>query len=257
MSYPKNHNLIVDYRFGDKYSVYAFVTPKNPDIVEISRKLDGIQAIAKFVRDGFTYPLANGQPSADGQMVRFKKDFFNYQFKKCVYYMWSFPAECLFQQYGICIDTANVCTSLMRSQKFVAWTALGEVRSYVEDTLLGSHAWTVIEWLDTEYVDETTIHDADKNPLVLRDNVCDRNSEWAKLAGVYYVEQARYNEKEYHPTGDLGHAGIIFRLMGLPTKPVEIYGLENVEKMKPKKVYKEWRKDQLQVHRGLTKAWEY
>lgn len=101
---------IVDYRFGDKPIVTSFVQPEEPQIIEVAESLDApgdrfIDNVAAFMRDEFEYPLdSGGNPSVDGQLLRYRKSLFEgYHFKECRYYVWSFPLESLVSKLGYCL----------------------------------------------------------------------------------------------------------------------------------------------------------
>lgn len=252
--------LVVDNRFGDKYKVQEFVQPKSLEIETKVKELNAtgdefVDKIAAFIRDDFQYPLVSGQPSSDGQFKRFHKSLLGYHWKKCVFYMWSFPVECLLQKLGICIDTANLGTSLLRAKNAIAFTCLGEIKKTSTDELLGYHAWTIVEYKKQFYLLETTIHEPEINNMVALHDAYHKDSDFAIASGIYYVEDARYDESQYIGTTDLGRSGIIFTLMGLPQKQLKRFGLERARQINPKKLYHQWRKEEQSKTEEVSRAW--
>ena len=252
---------VVDYRWGDKYKAMEFIQRNSYEIEKIIEGFDAggdelVEKVVAFIRDEFVYPLTGGQPSTDAQFLRFHKSLFDYYWKKCVYYMWSFPVETLaLFKAGVCIDTANLATSLLRVKHCKAWTCLGEVRRTSTDDLLGYHAWTSVYYKTKPYLNETTIHQKGANTLVLEAEAYDRTSDSAKRGDIYYIEHGRYNEDKYTGVTDLGKSGIIFTLMGKPFKFLQLYGLEKTLKIKPKKLYKEWKREEIDKQRKIFDAW--
>ena len=253
---------VVDYRWNEKYRAQEFIQKNSYEIQRAVSNFDAtgdnlVIQIANFIRDEFTYPLINEQPSCDGQFVRFKISFLgNYRFKKCVFYMWSFPVETLALFHaGICIDTANLATTLLRAKKHIAWTCLGEVRKTSTDELLGYHAWTETIFKKETWLNETTIHKKGAKTLIPATDAYDKNSEFAKRGNVYYVLHAKYNESQYIGVTDLGTSGIVFTLMGLPQKRLKLMGLEKVLEIKPKKLYNEWKREELEKQEKVFAAW--
>ena len=241
----------VDYRFSDKYYITSFVTPHNPDIERVAKGFGGgndngfVAQVASFIRDAFAYPLIGGQPSSDAQFLRYHKSLFSYHWKRCVFYMWSFPSECLLQKLGICVDTSHLTTSLLRSGQLDAFTCLGEVRKTSTDELLGYHSWVICQYKHDTFLIETTIHEAEVNNMVTLHDACHKDSDFAKKGDIYYIEHARYDEKDYIGTTDLGRSGLVLTLMGKPLKLLREYGLAHTLEIKPKTLYKEWRREEI------------
>ena len=251
---------IVDYRWGDKYKVQEFIQPKSYEIVAKVANLNStgdkfVEDIAAFIRDKFAYPLIRGQPSSDGQFLRYHKSLTGYYWKKCTFYMWSFPVEVMLQKLGICIDTANLGTSLLRAGKSDAFTCLGEVRRTSTDELLGYHAWTVVSHKSDTYLLETTIHESGINNMVTLHDAYHKDSDFAQKGDIYYIEHARYNEIDYTGITELGRSGIIFILMGRPLRLLNLYGLERTLKINPKTLYKEWRRGEMSKCFEILVAW--
>ena len=249
----------VDFRWGDKYKATEFIQPRSLEIATKAKKLnatgDVIDKVAAFIRDHFAYPLIGGQPSADGQFLRYRKSLLGYHWKKCVFYMWSFPAEVLLQKLGICIDTANLATSLLRAESSIAFTCLGQVRKTATDELLSYHAWTAVESKQQFYLLETTIHEPDGKNMITLHDAYHKDSDFATTSGIYYVEDARYDESQYIGTTDLGLSGIIFTLMGLPQKQLRMFGLERARQVPAKKLYTQWRKEEQLKWKEVSRAW--
>ena len=246
---------VINYRFGDRYWVTDFVAPDNPDVKEIVERMPGdnfVDAVAEYVRDNYQYPLSRNLPSCDGQLWRYSQGFCKKGFKRRCYYVWAFVPETIQSKLGYCAETANLCTSLLRA-KVVAWTAIGEVRK-LSDDLLGYHAWTVVNYRDSQYIDETTIH-SKANVLVLASDAYDKNSQFCQRGGIYYVEHARYSEAEYIGVTDLGRSGVILNLLGKPLKMLNLYGLETLLTLNPKKVYKAWRREEVVKQQVISSAY--
>jgi len=254
----------VEWRFGEDYLATDFVMAKNTAIMGVAALLSKenndqfVEAVASWIRDSFFYPLDNGgNPSASGQLLRHHKGIFlvgGYHFKKCVYYVWSLPNEVLqVTKCGICIDTANLAASVLRA-KLVAdsWVCLGSVKS-IDGTLLGRHAWVSTLLNGKAVVMETTVHTPGANNLIEATKVYDKTSDWAREHDLYYELEARFNEKEYVGEGPL--AGEIVGLMGLPAKRVLIFGIEHTRQQKPRRLYKEWRQEELFKTRLLREAY--
>ena len=251
---------LVDYRFQDRYYVSEFVQPKTYEIEAKAKEFNAtgnefVDKVAVFIRDEFKYPLIGGQPSADGQILRFRKSLLSYQWKKCVYYMWSFPSEVFVQKLGICIDTANLGSSLLRAGNLDAFTCLGEVRKTSTDELLGYHAWSITPYKGNTALCEFTIHESGVYNMVILHNAYHKDSEFAIKGDIYYIEHARYNEVNYVGTTELGRSGIIFALMGKPLKLLNRYGLEKTLKIHPKTLYHEWRLEELKRTAIIGEAW--
>ena len=253
----------VPWRFGEEYLVTDFITPNNIAVQELAgslseaRRRGFIPTVSTWNRDNLYYPLDNGgNPSASGQFLRHQQGFRHYHAKNCVYYAWSLPNEVLgFTKCGICIDTANLVCSLLRVKPVEGcWAVLGDVKSSKDNHLLGRHAWVEVPYEEAVHVIETTIHEPGTLPLVLADEIYDRDSDWAQAKGLYYVVQARYNEEEWRGEGPL--AGEIVELFGLPAKRVLVMGIEKTKELSgQKKLYKEWRQEMKYVDRLLLEAY--
>ena len=251
----------VDFRWGDLYWITDFVTPHNPDIEQVARGFSAgnnngfVAQVVAFIRDDFTYPLVGGQPSTDGQFLRYRKGIFRYGWRVCRYYVWAFPAEVLQSKLGYCAETANVCTSLLRTRELDAWNALGEVRTSKDDTLLGYHSWSICPYKHDTFLIETTLHEPGATNMITLHDAYYKDSDFATTSGIYYVEDARYDESQYIGTTDLGRSGIIFTLMGLPQKQLRMFGLERARQVPAKKLYTQWRKEEQLKWKEVSRAW--
>ncbi len=250
----------VSYRFGDSYWATDFVVPKNPDIQDVVAGFGNVagdefvEAVAAYIRDGFQYPLWNGNPSCDGQLLRYTQGVLKHGFKCCEYYVWAFPPEVIQSKLGYCAETGNLAESLLLS-KVNSFAVLGDVLS-LNDTLLGRHEWVETPYHTNPYINasdtfvlETTIHTQGANNLASAKSVYDKNSDWAKQGGLYYSPQARFNDKSYEGSNQF------ITLMGLPAKRVLLFGLEETQKIKAKQLYKELRKEKAIMGKLLKQAW--
>jgi len=147
-----------------------------------------------------------------------------------------------------CAETANLGASLL-IRKVNSCVVLGDVLSTKDDTLLGRHAWNEALYKGETYVLETTIHSKGTNNLTTAKGVYNKDSDWAKQGGVYYSPQARYTDKEYNGSNQF------ITLMGLPAKRILLFGLEETQKVKAKKLYKELRKENALLEKMLNSAW--
>jgi len=248
----------VPWRFGERYLATDFVMTKNVAIVEQAEALSGgsqddfVEKVARWIRDDFYYPLDNAEnPAAQGQLLRHQKGFANWLFKKCVYYAWSLPNETQAIGCGICIDTSNLAASVLRAKEIDAWVCLGDVRSTKDDQLLGRHAWVEVPYHKLTFLLETTVPEG--NNLVEAAQVYDRNSDWAQSKELYYFLQSRYNESAFIGEGPLGAQ--IVEMMGLPANRVLLFGVDATLSQAPRKLYKEWRHEELLKEALLREAY--
>jgi len=236
---------VVDWRFGDKYYVTEFIMVGNSMIRDEYEKLKDadenafIENVATWIRDNFQYPIDyRGNPAAQAQLLKYKRNPLNWMFKKCVDYHWSFPTEVLVTKLGICIDTSNLAESVLRVRPLPeTYVALGEVRRTADNQLLGYHAWVELPYRNERYVLETTIHRKDVWPLIKANDV------YGGKLDVYYIKHAYYDETKYVPVTSLGAYQIIY-LLGLPARKVQLLGFEKVISMKPRKIYRMWREEE-------------
>lgn len=249
----------VDYRFGDKWLITDFITPNHFDIVAAAESLavadDYVQNVAHYVCDNFEYPMNYGRPCCCGQLVRYRRGFFRYKFRERRRYIWALPCEVMQSGFGFCAETGNLAESLLRAGgKTGAWACLGEVRD-LSDNLLGLHEWVRCSWKHDRYVMETTIHEPGIATMVPASSVYDKNSSFAQKAGIYYVERAYFNEKEYHEPGANGGMSVV-KLMSFPPPALLHMGL-GPPRMTPKVASDwcryEWLK-QTAIRRGFSYA---
>jgi hypothetical protein len=253
----------VPWRFGEVYLATDFVMAGNVSIKEQAEILFNgggdafVEAVAGWIRDEFYYPLDNSEnPSASGQLLRHQKGLLaGYHFKKCVYYAWSLPNEVLgATKCGICIDTAQLAGSVLRAKELKdAWVVIGDVLAVSDGSLLGRHAWVEAPYHGASFVLETTIHQEGGNNLVPSVYVYDKNSEWAKRAGLYYAVQAKYNEKDFIGEGPLGAQAI--ELMGYPAGMMQRFGMEATCRRSTWSLQRAWKKEELKKDKLLRKAW--
>ena len=249
-----------------RWGTIEFVRPYTPAILEQAialRKLvvtddEYIKLCANFVRDNFVYPLEkNGDPSAGLLFKRYDKGWLvkRYFYNQEMDYAWGFPQETLKLGKGICIDTALLMTSLLIAGGVSAKCCLGAVVNSKDDSIAGYHAWTKFMYRGELCVCETTIHT--KAETITRiASVYYKTSDWANTNGIYYQQEAEFDNKDYTATGELGKDMVC--LMGLTPQRVECYGLvdtlERVDK-KRRSMAREWRKAEMLKHNILANAY--
>jgi hypothetical protein len=217
-----------------------------------------IKVCANYVRDNFTYPLEkNGDPSAGLVFKRYDKGKCRgWYYNQTMEYAWGFPQETIKTKLGICIDTALLYTSLLIAGGVPSKVALGAVVNAKDGTVAGYHAWSTFIYKSEPCANETTIHSPDVETLTKLSSVYDYGSDWAKNTGIYYRQEAEFDNKTYDATGQLGKNMVC--LMGLTPQRVECYGLtDTLERMdkKRKSMAKEWRKAETFKHEILTQAY--
>lgn len=243
----------VDYRFGNKELITSFVTLHNPDIQQVITTFGDaegdsfVEKVAAFIRENFEYPMAGDLPLADGQLLRYTDGLFSHKVKCCRYYVWAFPSEVLQSKLGYCAETGNLAVSLLVN-KTDAWATLGDVLD-LNGTLLGKHEWVEVEHNNQPTILETTIHAEGANNLATQASVYDKESDWAKQGGLYYRPVAWFNNKKFR-----GDSSII-AMMGLPAKRVLLFGLEETQKIRAKRLYKELQREQKIMESLLKQAW--
>ncbi|RLE91332.1 MAG: hypothetical protein DRN04_13065 [Thermoprotei archaeon] len=186
--------------FNEKYDVRDFVMPKNPEIKELALKIaekaksrhDYIVNVAKWIAENIEYPYNyKGKPSTERMVFVFKWWNRLYHYENYVEYAWLFPNQVLHVGKGICVDTANLATSLLRAMKFEAYTVLGALLKPRRKHVIGFHAWT--EVYDDEYgkwlIIETTTHP--------NHEVFPKEVGVSGELGVIYDGFAWFNEKVY------------------------------------------------------------
>jgi hypothetical protein len=156
---------------------------------------------------------------------------------------------------GICIDTALLMTSLLIAGGVPSKCAIGEVVRTQDGIIAGYHAWSTFIFKGVDSVCETTIH-FNAETINSKDSVYNKCSDWARNNGIYYREQANFDNVDYIKSGDLGQEMV--QLMGLPSIRVECYGLQDtLERMEKKKasMVKEWRQEEAFKHKILSQAY--
>jgi hypothetical protein len=102
---------------------------------------------------------------------------------------------------------------------------------------------------------ETTIHT--KAETINRiTSLYNRTSDWANSTGIYYKEEAQFDQNGYEGTGALG--GDMVCLMGLTPQRVECFGLQDAltrMDVKRKSMAKEWRKSEAIKEKILSEAY--
>ena len=199
-----NQMPIVDFRFGELYYTNDFLQVNNPSVAtaltEAFQQLDlnasndqKVEVLADYIKRKYQYPfMVDETPSCGGYFLRYQKDskFRDFHWRAIRDYMWSFPAECIVQGYGICIDTSNLAFSLLKMAGVPAKVCLGAVYETKSNQLLGYHAWVEVPYKGEQYVLETTIHPDGENLLPAK-------AVYGKKMDVYYVKEAEYDEKNY------------------------------------------------------------
>ncbi len=242
-----------------------FVTPNDVGVKEqtdairkfVSNDDDFIRVVCAFVRDEFKYPLDNGgNPSAGLLFKRYDKGCCGrYFFSKTMDYAWGYPNETLALKLGICIDTACLTTSLLKSGGIDAKVVLGSVVNNEDNSVAGYHAWTKFLFKGIPSIDETTIH-SDAETIIAQGSVYNRTSDWSKNTGIHYENHASFDDLDYYVEGLLGVE--MACLMGMSPSMVECYGAQEAISMmadRRKKIAKEWRKADIIKHRILSEAW--
>jgi len=242
----------VDFRFGDVWKVTNFVQKENPQIREIADKIDQevgdnidtrVEAIARYVGLKFRYPLnLHGATASEAELKRFKRTPRSWIWKAFRDYTWLFPAETDTCRWGICIDTANLFTSIARALDIPAKVSLGPVYRTQDDQLLGYHAWSRLTYKGLDHIAETTIHGTDRILIPTQDL-------YGKKLDVYYVEEAWFDENEYHDN-QIGEGG----LAALEKHRQYYVGLRKRAKKK-RKDHPEYEEDKIHAIREAVKKY--
>jgi len=183
---------IVDYRFGDIHDVREFIT-SDYSTKRLAEDLNDVNEVTYYNWKHIKYPLnVFGEPAPEAVFGYSRQWLFFYSYKKEPIYIWQFPYEVLVTELGICVDTANLVTTLLRlvyPSIGGIYTVLGRVYNADTTEFLGYHAWT-------QYADkwiETTIHEGYGNT----DNIYIHNDgKTGELNGIRYIADIKFNEKE-------------------------------------------------------------
>lgn len=180
-------NIIVDYFFGAEDVVNNFIMVKNYLVVQTAKRLGDVKPVIDFNYNSIRYPLDFfGNPLTAGRLS-YAKSLLFWLFNKTQGYIWQYPNMVLLSKLGVCIDTANLVTSLLRVLGLDAYTTLGEVRLSQNNELLGYHAWTLLG----DNIIETTIHkgQGDYSQIVLN-----KDDAYSGKLRLKYVPYLHYNE---------------------------------------------------------------
>jgi len=250
--------VVVDFRFGDKYWVTEFVQPKTFEVYRLYENLKTedndqyVKNVADHIRDNYQYPFdSSGKPSASAQLLLFQIGWGRWHFKRCVEYHWNLVSETIVSRKGICIDSSILCTSLLRAKPVPAWVVIGAVKK-LDDTILGYHAWTDVWYRDDWWLVETTIHEPKINNMILSKEAYNKNSSTAQKLGFYYQPMARFNEQKYEELEKQPFSLPPTELLRLPPYWKEKPFLEALPKLKPKKLYKLWKEAEIKKVKLVT-----
>lgn len=213
----------VTYWFDVERRLTEFIDPHSQTILKIAESMGGIddnnfiKKVAAYIRDKYQYPLnSKGEPATDhrwqyysyGSTCPFRRTL-NWLMRK-IEYVWAREDQYLFNQYwwyvwqdplmtyrtrfGICIDTALLCTSILRVRPHIpSYVEAGYVTLPNDNNRYG-HAWTSIPSKDI--LIETTIHEPGKNNIVSYSKAVSEG-----INGVKYTPIDRWNESEYYSLG--------------------------------------------------------
>lgn len=188
----------------EKYDVRQFIQINHDALKTLANSLKKSEDKLKVVKNVYRWNVENiyypfrpdGKPAIGFTIKAFP--WLIYGFFKLYLaeyeqeYAWLLPSQLLKFKYGICIDTANLCTTLLRILCVDAYTVLGVVEG---GGRFYGHAWTIAEAGGEWYLLETTIHKG--RPPVLRLEEVDKNLR------VKYIEVGRFNESHVHVDREL------------------------------------------------------
>jgi hypothetical protein len=199
------------------------------DLINVSESLKTIDKVEDFNYYKIKYPLDILLQPATGSVFRYGIGFMRFGKALKSSYIWLFPFETLLFKEGICIDTANLVTSLLRILDVDVFTVLGEVHNSKTNEFLGLHAWT--EYGDT--VIETTIHEGQGD----RKNVeLNKEEAYSGKLKLKYVPFIKYNE-----TVTMKKKGYPLRLL-IFGKDGYYVDLSHFRKLEKKKQFLIWNK---------------
>ena len=179
----------------EKYDVRDFVQVSHEALKSIASSLEGsseletVKSVYRFNVREISYPFRpDGKPAIGFEFKAFPwlvHGFFKlYLANYTQEYAWLLPSQLLKFKYGICIDTANLCTTLLRINGVNAYTVLGVVEGSGK---YYGHAWTIAEAGGVWYLLETTIHKG-RPPLI-------ELGEMDSRLRIKYIEVGRYDER--------------------------------------------------------------
>jgi hypothetical protein len=185
--------------FEEKYNVREFIQTGHEQLKSLAEALrepgmpfQTVKNVYRFNVREIQYPFrADGRPAIGFEFKAFP--WLIYGFFKLYLaeyqqeYAWLMPSQLLKFKYGICVDTANLCTTLLRILGLNAYTVLGVVEGSGK---YYGHAWTVVEVGGGWFFLETTIHKG-RPPVI-------RLSELPSRVQLSYVEVARFNDGDLY-----------------------------------------------------------
>ena len=249
--------------FGVERDLHEFIIPDAYAIRKIAdqfKKLSDkefIYEVAHWVRDNFTYPLnSRGEPAAEHEWHYYeygtdcpyrglankilgrlgyiwaesdKRFLFNRRWP----YVWQDALMSLVTKIGICIDTAILCSSILRVRKNIrSFCEVGYVTVPGDPRRFG-HAWSIAQIEGKWLLIETTIHEKDVENVVEREKAVSDG-----INGVVYHPIERWNETEYEQLGSW------IEVSGLPLGPRGV----------TEKELREWRHTELEKQKKIWVA---
>ena len=178
--------------------VTDFIQVGNPRLREIAKHIRAktargiVSSVSKFVAKNVEYPLDyRGRPSAarSARIFRWWNGF--YLTDVSTGYGWLLPNQTVSVEKGICVDTACLCTTLLRIKEIDARTILGAVLRSKDQKFIGLHAWTEFTTEKGSFVIETTVHPKPAPPIP-----CD--ALYGGKEELTYDPIAWFSEREYH-----------------------------------------------------------
>ena len=208
--------VVVNWWYGRDRDIREFV---KPNCYAIKKYMEGVEdalEVAEKINMDFFYPIDSAKQPACGKVIGYWNKFpvvgllrrgFNrvvygscpqqeYQIVKKFDYTWLDVEECLDIRSGICIDTALLAASCLRSLGLEAYCEAGYVTFEGDGNQYG-HAWAIFK--DEEgvwWLIETTIHDGGRT-----NNVIERDTALNGFNGVRYHPTERWNEEKHEILG--------------------------------------------------------
>jgi hypothetical protein len=144
--------------------VTDYIEVDNPALKGIAAAIPGVgerqiaEEVLRWNAEKFRYPFDyRGRPATAREVHLFKWWGVLYNWQENADYGWLFPRQVIRVGFGICIDTANLDTTMLLIKGVKAKTCLGVVLDK-KGKLLGMHAWTLANVEGRSYVLETTAH---------------------------------------------------------------------------------------------------